>query len=160
MKKITLLAILSLCLILSCCEKGCDLPTDPDDPDKPDPGKPTAKVDFSVVESPFHVRQKGTQWYIDIHILIKETGGVAVTISDVKTEWVKSNDPKVVTHSAGGRLAANGSLTVGIYSTCPGDIKADFIRITVIGQDDNGHDINVSHKWDIDWSGTLAVQVQ
>lgn len=157
MRKIVFLALLVCCLVLSCCEPSCKTPNEPDNPD--DPSKPTATVDFSVVENPFNVQNKSSQWYVDIHIKVKETGGVGVDITDVRTEWVKNDDPKSTTHSAGGRLPANGNVTLAVYSTCPQDIKADFLRITVIGKDDNDHDISVNHKWNIDWSGTLALQV-
>ncbi len=158
MNKTTVFLILALCLILSCCDQVCNkTPTTPDDPD---PAKPTATVDFSVVEDPFNIQHNSSNYVIDIHIKIKETNGVGVDVTDVKTEWVKNNSSQETDHSTGGRLPANGTLTLPVYSACPDSIKADFVRITVVGKDDNGHDISVNHKWDIKWSGLLAFQTQ
>lgn len=146
MKKLAFLFL--ACLFLFCCSST----------EKPEPPKPSAKIDFDIENLPFTIYYDywGNSWYIDLYIVIYETAGVAVNISVAKTEWWEGQNSIATSLSQGGYLRGSGSLKVHIYSEFPAKYKPGLMRITVSGQDVNGHDLQKSHDYTITWNSATG----
>lgn len=109
--------------------------------------KPRATVNIAV--SPDPPQFSWIIWdggYVSVfQIILSETKGVAVTITTVKAEFLIGSAVVFTYTAAGGALPANGTL---LYN-CRPVVAYDFteMKISCIGVDANGYEVNKSRSW-------------
>jgi len=144
MKAKILFVVFFLIFFISSCPS-------PEDPNTPKKG---AIITITVDKTPILMGWNSaiSIWCMEPIVTVKETNGVGVNATKVRIEFVSQGmGGYEVQETAGGRINAYGSYTFNLQVCTEHGYEST--KFTILGIDDNGHNVNTSAEFALYYVG-------